>query len=327
METDRKVDLSWKKSHSAKHALRLTIPGGRRVACAAAPQMRILAAVDTRIIAVPYDSGLRDTRMGTGPPQLLEAGLVDRLSRDGHAADVVFVEARSSPPAEIRTAFELMDGVAREVRRAVEADRFVIVLGGNCNVSVGVAAGLDDVGVVWFDAHADFEMPDETVTGFFDGMALSILTGRTWHAMASSVSGHLALPGSRLALIGARDFSATERSALDVHGILVISSEAVRSNTAPEKLRPVIEAAEHVHIHLDLDVLDPAKGRANTFAVPGGIAASDVERIIKSVSERARLSAITVASYDPSVDRSGDVGRSALEIVASTVLSAARNGA
>ena len=57
------------------------------------------------------------------------------------------------------------------------------MLAGNCNTALGSVAGLDHLdrtGVVWFDAHGDFNTPETTVTGSFDGMALAMLTGRCW---------------------------------------------------------------------------------------------------------------------------------------------------
>jgi arginase family enzyme len=68
---------------------------------------------------------------------------------------------------------------------------FPLVLAGNCNTAVGTLSGADPegLGVVWFDAHGDFNTPETTTTGFIDGMGLAIAVGHCWKAMARGVSG------------------------------------------------------------------------------------------------------------------------------------------
>jgi len=63
-----------------------------------------------------------------------------------------------------------------------------------------------------------------------------------------------------------------------------------------------------VHVHLDLDVLDPeAVNPANEFAPEGGLRAEEVEACIRAIHDRLEVSSATVASYDPSFDREGRV--------------------
>ena len=70
------------------------------------------------------------------------------------------------------------------------AERFPLVLAGNCNAAVGVVAGLGPgAAVLWCDAHADFNTPETTTGGFLDGMGLATVTGRCWTSMAARVPG------------------------------------------------------------------------------------------------------------------------------------------
>jgi len=99
--------------------------------------------VDIQILAVPYDSGHRGLRMGAGPEALLQAGLVDALRSAGHNVSVRLAELDPTKwQAEIQSGFELMRMLAGAVREAQAADRFPIVLAGNCNTAVGTLAGL-----------------------------------------------------------------------------------------------------------------------------------------------------------------------------------------
>lgn len=124
-----------------------------------------------RIILAPYDSGHRSARMGNGPEHLLDNGLKGVLQADRRKVQSMTVESQSSLLAEVATAFELDRLIATETRLAVEAGEFPLVLSGNCNSSVGTisGAGIGNLRVVWFDAHADFNTPKTTTTGFLDG--------------------------------------------------------------------------------------------------------------------------------------------------------------
>ena len=80
------------------------------------------------------------------------------------------------------------------------------MLSGNCNTAVGTIAGLDaaDLSVVWFDAHADFNTPDTTNTGFTDGMGLAVTVGHCWKEMARCVPGFSAVAERDVVLAGVR---------------------------------------------------------------------------------------------------------------------------
>jgi hypothetical protein len=89
--------------------------------------------------------------------------------------------------SEAARIFELDRRLADHVAAAAARDAFALVLGGNCISCLGTTAGIrgdEDLGVVWFDAHADFDTPDDNLSGFADVMSLAILTGNCWRACA-----------------------------------------------------------------------------------------------------------------------------------------------
>jgi len=98
----------------------------------------------------------------------------------GSKPNVTTVRHEREPTAEVATAFELHGLVSNQVRRALGEGEFPLVLSGNCNIAaVGTLSGGGsyDLGVVWFDAHGEFNTPETTTTGFIDGMGLAIAVG------------------------------------------------------------------------------------------------------------------------------------------------------
>src|SRR5918997_2678542 len=171
---------------------------------------------DVNVVVVPYDSGHRGLRMGAGPEHLVEGGLADALRTGGRGPSFATVRPEVDPPAEVATAFELHGLVSEQVRGALAEGRFPLVLSGNCNASVGTisGAGPGGLGIVWFDAHGDFNTPETTTTGFTDGMGLAIAVGHCWRRMAGAVPGFGPVPEADVVLAGTRDAQPAENERL-----------------------------------------------------------------------------------------------------------------
>ena len=116
--------------------------------------------------------------MGRGPEQLIEQGAADELSKAGHEALVESIESEREFRTEVTSSLELSRKLASRVLDARSRGALPIVLSGNCSASLGALTGLDteDLGLVWFDAHGDFNTPETTESGYFDGMAMAAET-------------------------------------------------------------------------------------------------------------------------------------------------------
>ena len=264
-----------------------------------------------RTIFAPYDSGHRGLRMGAGPDYLMEGGLPEMLrSTERPSLSFAHVLPEVDPPAEVATAFELDRLIAEQVREAVAGGEFPLVLSGNCNTAVGTIAGLgaSDLGVVWFDAHADFNTPETTTTGFTDGMGLAIIVGHCWKEMAGGVPGFSAVAERDVVLAGVRAIEPAEEERLAASDVSVVGADRIGLE-APGNLEVALDGLKsRVYVHLDLDVLDPEKaGKANEFAPAGGLSAEDLKTALGVVRERFAVAAAGIASYDPAFDPDGRV--------------------
>ncbi|MGP1253392.1 MAG: arginase family protein [Kiloniellales bacterium] len=264
--------------------------------------------MQVRLIVSPYDSGQHLERMGRGPDRLLDRGLVPALESAGHAVDLRRISLDHGFPAEIALGFAAMRAVAEEVRTALEAKAFPVVLAGNCNTTVGAVAGLDPerAAVLWLDAHGDINTPETSTTGFLDGMGVAILTGHAWHALAGSIPGFRPLPEERVVLAGTRDLDPGEEALLTETAITMVGDAAIRRAGAAAALGSALATlagrADTLHLHLDLDVQDPDVAPANHFRPPGGLAPAEVNACIDAAVERLPIGSLAVTAYDPSVD-------------------------
>lgn len=274
----------------------------------------MLFVMKVRIIQVPYDSGHRSVRMGAGPEHFVQNGVARILQTDGHSVQVESVESKSAFPTEIKVAFELCRQLAERVRAAREQGSFPLVLSGNCNSSLGTLAGLgsqeEGLGMVWFDAHGDFNTPETRESSFLDGMGMATATDHCWTKLAATIPGFVPLPDSHVLHVGGRDFDPEEGTLLERSRICVVVAERIRRVGMREALAPALESlsarAESVYLHLDMDVLDPATTPANEYGVrvPDGLSVAQVEEAVRMIGERFLIGAACVASYDPKYDES-----------------------
>lgn len=286
--------------------------------------------MDIELISAPYHLGQFRVGMGNGPEAILAYGAAASLEATGCRTRVTTVHLSAGQPNEVIASFNLQKLVGDCVRSAVEHESLPIALTGNCNTAaIGMISGLPrNIGIVWFDAHADFETPETTLSGFLDGMALSMATGDCWHGLREGLVGSPMAPANRIVLIGMRDSSRSEMKRLDTSGITLIGGERV-CDSSPNSdldvaLRTLASKVDGVYLHIDLDVLDSSIGRANAFASPGGLSVSQLAKTIAEIGSVLPIYGAGIASYDPAEDNDGSIADAGLKAIASIARNARR---
>ena len=183
-------------------------------------------------------------------------------------------------------------------------NRFPILLAGGCiNSWASLGALGPDVALLWFDAHADFNTPETTQSGFIDGMALAAITGRCWRTLTASIPGFHSVAEKNVVLIGARDLDPEERTLVEESEMTWLRSESIRDKgvkAAVESLPAELPTATYLHI--DMDVLDREEARVNEYSSDGGLRVSELLEIIRSVGHNRAIVGAAITAYDPSVD-------------------------
>lgn len=266
--------------------------------------------MNVQIIQVPYDSGHRNLRAGSGPEHLVHNGLAEVLENEGHEVSVETVESQAKFRAEVQTQFELYKTLASRVAEARQNGKFPLILSGNCGASLGVIAGKDTrrLGVIWFDAHGEFNTPETTRSGFLDGMGLAIATGLCWTRLAASIPGFIPIPGSNIILVGGRDFDDGEQDGLEQAGVTVVDYAAIKKSGLRKAMQGAISklagSVDEIHVHIDPDAFDAKEAPANSyqFLAEGGMSVEQLGESIALIKEERKITSATIASYDPEYD-------------------------
>jgi arginase len=281
--------------------------------------------MDVQILAVPYDSARRGDGMGAGPEHWLARRLENQLTDAQHNVRTTVIDDDDPRPAEIKTAFALNRALAQQVAAAKASGRFPLVLSGNCNTALGTLSGVGmaETGIVWFDAHGDFNTPDTTDSGFFDGMGLAIAAGIGWRRLAASIPGFSVVPGANIIHVGGRAFDADERELMVSVGATVVDADTIRRDgldTLNAALAELSTRVRLVYIHLDLDVLDPDSGfQANRFPEPHGLSVEQVLDALQMIKSSLTPAALTISAYDPTYDQEDRVLNAGFTLLSATL--------
>jgi arginase len=254
------------------------------------------------VIQLPYDSGHLNSRMGRGPSALIARGLLDELPDDSEC-EIIELHLPGDFYAEASALIELQRAATIAAREAIARGARPIFLSGNCGpaaLSATAALGPKDTGVIWFDAHADFNTPETSSSGFLDGMGLAILTGYCWPRLAESFEAFAPVPAQNIIQIGVRDLDPDEKLNLESTCISRIASHEMAR--LPEALRDLTRRTRRVYVHLDADVLDSSEGSANSYACAGGLTGARLYEALNFIRQNAQIGAASITSYDPASD-------------------------
>jgi len=277
------------------------------------------------VIAWPYHDGRPDVGMGLGAAQLAE----DERLRAALAAEGWRVAGERVPPAdaalaEIARVVELDRRLAHRVSAARRRRAFPLVFAGNCNSCLGTVAGIgsDRLGVVWFDAHADFDTPEDNLSGFFDVMGLAILTGNGWSALRQTIPGFAPVAERHVVLAAVRDLEPYQRARLERSEIRTVPGGVDQADLCAA-LADLRRDVDRVYLHVDLDALDLSVGRANEYSADGGPTVEVMLAAIGEVFERFVVEAAAITAYDPTFDTDGEVASAARRLSAAIARGAA----
>lgn len=216
--------------------------------------------------------------------------------------------------------FKNATAVIYDSLRSVSAER-VLLMGGECSLAVGGLTALADAfggkpGVLWMDAHGDFNTPETSPSSYIGGMCLAMACGRGPDLGDALRGRRPALEEDRLVHLGSRALDPPEARALEESPAMLLSTEDVRKRgakaVAAETAKYLSDRADWIACHLDVDVVDPDSVLAVNFPAPDGLRPREVTTIIKSLYGTGKLRALLIAAYNPSLD---DDGSSAAAVV------------
>ena len=257
-----------------------------------------------QVISVPYRYDRFEEGLGLGPRRLLEVGLAEE------AAGVHQATLADSDRDDDRTAINI--GVlGRSTANLVAAARgkgeAVLVVAGDDTSSVGVVAGLQatdgagrSLGIVWIDAHGDFNTPDTSYSGILAGMPLAVIAGLAGPRWREAAGLDEPIPVERMLLVGTRDLDKAEAELMRTHNLAQVSVADIRKgNGLDPALAALTATCELLYVNIDLDVLSPHLVPSVTTLSEGGFEISELSDVLRRVLGTGLVAAVSLTSLNP----------------------------
>jgi arginase len=218
---------------------------------------------------------------------------------------------------------DVCEEVAREAIRMVSDGIFPIFLGGDHSISIGTVSGVAKAagrtGLLWLDAHADFNTPETSPSGNVHGMPLATLTGRGYPELAN-LCGGTAVRAEDVAILGLRSVDRDEREFLAEAGVNVYTMKDVDAYGIASVVRSGLKDLSHldrVHLSFDLDVVDPEVAPGVGTPVRGGLTYREAHLVMELINEAAVVTSLDVVEINPILDSRNGTAELAVELVES----------
>jgi arginase len=277
------------------------------------------------------DFGQARRGVDMGPAAVRYAGLNERLRRLGfEVTDGGNLEPPVRDTLPDRGGLEYMDQVVaicervyQEARRAVAAGEIPLFLGGDHSLALGTISGVTAgrrVGVVWVDAHGDFNTPETSPSGNIHGMPLAAL-----HGLGDPRMTELGHPGPKLrvedvVLIGIRSLDDAERATMKRIGIKVLTMRDIDERGIADVTREALAHlpdVDHLHVSLDMDSLDPSEAPGVGTPVDGGLTYREAHLLMEILAQDGRVASADLVEINPILDTRNETARLAVGLIAS----------
>jgi arginase len=284
-----------------------------------------------RIIGVPMDLGQNRRGVDMGPSALRYAGLQARLERLGLTViDMGNIAVPNREEQSADTSARRLQAVTHACNAIYLAGRIcraagetAIFLGGDHSLSIGsVTAMAEDrpTGVLWIDAHGDYNTPQTSPSGNIHGMPVAILTGDGPESLTRLGSRFPVLKPEQVVQIGIRDLDSAERRRVLTSGIHVFTMRHIDELGMASVARQALELLapyEQIHVSLDLDCLDPLVAPGVGTPVPGGLSYREAHLLMEILGDHGRICSVDVVEVNPILDQGNQTAEMAVALIAS----------
>lgn len=295
------------------------------------------------IIGVPVDLGSNRRGVDMGPSVIRYTGLIESIRklgincRDLGNIHVPVPESRWStdeqPSGHVKLRFlkeitqvnaKLYDVVASSLNEG----NMPLVIGGDHSIAAGSLLGvqrcLKNIGVIWIDAHGDFNTEHTTLTGNLHGMSLAAATGTGVFEMTKFKDPDVNYidPG-KVVIIGARDLDRDEAELLRNSRVTVFTMEDIDMYGLRDIMQQAIEIVEDgtegFHLSFDLDSVTPSDAPGVGTPVKGGLTYREAHLAVEMLSGRKKLRSLEVVELNPILDNANITGELAVSLICSVL--------
>ena len=290
------------------------------------------------IVGVPMDLGADRRGVDMGPSALRYADLNERLQTLGYEVDdlgdmdVIIPETRHFGDPHAKYLKEIADACTHLANLVLEIHmdhRTPIVLGGDHSIAVGTMSGMAEsfrrqnakIGLMWFDAHADFNTPQISPSGNVHGMPMAAIMGYGPIELTRIFGFSPKIQPERAVMIGIREVDPQERELVKSSGVRVFTMKEIDrrgiGSVMDEALSIVTKDTDGFSVTLDADFLDPYESPGVATPVRGGADYREAHLAMEMVADTKKMVSFEIAEINPILDVQNKTAHFGMELILS----------
>jgi arginase len=292
------------------------------------------------ILGVPLGYGAGMAGVDMGPAALRVARLDERIAQLGYQVsdkgDLHLDRPRTRANASDKLKYlseisKACEELATEVKATLEAGDLPIVLGGDHSIAIGSIAGVssyyrgrdETLGLIWFDAHADMNVPETTPSGNIHGMPLSASLGFGAPALTNTGGFSPKLDPRFCAHVGARDIDQGERQLIKQLGMRCFTMREIdergMSACMDEAIAIASQASGGYAVTFDVDALDPTDAPGSGTLVRGGLTYREAHLALEKIAEAGGMRSFEIVEINTALDVNNKTAELGVELILSAL--------
>lgn len=192
----------------------------------------------------------------------------------------------------------------------IKHDEFVITIGGDHSISIASALASvkknPGIGIIWIDAHPDYNTFETTITGNIHGLPLASIAGQNGNKLTYFHNSEY-ISDSKTVIVGARSIDEGEQKNIDKTESLVFTTNDVFNLGVKKTMQQAFERAgknNKVHISFDVDVIDPILAPGVSVPEIDGINYEQAEEIFDFlIANKEKIASLDIVEYNPIRDK------------------------
>jgi arginase len=295
--------------------------------------LSVAASADVKVDVIknPYGGSRNVPELSTNPDYIHAAGLERLIAEWGGelvrpVQDIRLDEEQERQYGEWNRMALANANFAAAVREGSGDDVITIGLEANCNDLLGMLAGLKydadgnarRVGLVFIDAHGDFNVPETTLSGMLGGMPVAIAAGHALHNLRNTAGLAEPLPMSHIVWGGVRDLDPLEAERFNEYEVQQFSVQDIRelSPNLKKQFGDLAGRVDVIYVHIDMDVLDPSEVPGHNLTVADGPGSSELAAALAWMFRNPKTNALGIASTPSfNLDPDGVSRQAALNLI------------
>ncbi len=283
------------------------------------------------VVGVQLDLGASMRGVNMGPAAIRHADIFTKMAEQGITArdlgDILPVATGESLPTAKN--WERILGantkLYNQVAQSLKEGALPVVLGGDHSVAVGSAlascAHHDSIGIIWLDAHGDFNDQYSTNSGNMHGMSFSAACGQGPEIMVGFIKERKFISTKNAVQIAGRDIEPKERKRMKEAGVTVFSMTDIDKLGMGEVMRRAIEIAgngtDGIHVSFDIDCVTPSEAPGVGTPVHSGLTLREAFLAAEMMAESGKLVSLDMVEVNPILDIQNQTGHLACELILS----------